>query len=133
MKTIEETISFFEKLEHYARKRIEELKEAREALKFPANDPVEIYEEALKRCQSDADFDKQVAEWLKDYKRLLAREEAVKHVLKKVCAHGFLAFDRDSHARGEIYCSKPPQDYGNEPRCDFQCIDEIVAKLNSEV
>ena len=49
-------------------------------------------------------------------------KEQAENVLERVCKYRAFRFLEYSHCEGEIYCQKPPRNYGEEPRCEFQCL-----------
>lgn len=44
--------------------------------------------------------------------------------LARICQYRRDRFKQDSHVELETYCSIPPQNYGHEPECKFQCCKE---------
>lgn len=50
--------------------------------------------------------------------------------LAHICPYRFHRYKQDSHVELETYCSIPPQDYGNEPECKYQCTQEVKEAEN---
>lgn len=46
-------------------------------------------------------------------------------ILDEICCYRAVRMKKDSHFEGEYYCRFPPQDFGNEPVCKYQCTKEI--------
>lgn len=45
--------------------------------------------------------------------------------LAHICPYRRHRYKQDSHVEIETYCSFPPQDYGHEPECKYQCTQEV--------
>lgn len=50
--------------------------------------------------------------------------------LDYICQYRRYRYKQDSHVELETYCSIPPQDYGSEPECKYQCTQEVKEAEN---
>jgi len=50
--------------------------------------------------------------------------------LEHICPYRCSRYKEDSHIEMETYCALPPQNFGNEPECKYQCTIELGGKDN---
>lgn len=52
--------------------------------------------------------------------------------LRHICPYRFPRYKQDSHVEMDILCALPPQKYGCEPNCKFQCTKEYIKEEAEE-
>lgn len=89
----------------------------------------EFEQNEIAECLECAKEHEQLAGWLTELKELREEHTRAIKLLQEICPYRTFRYLEDSHAKGELYCQKPPQNYGYEPECNFQC---LKSKENEE-